>query len=728
MVSSRSILDRRQDTRFVWQILLIVVPVVILSVTALYSLRQDRASVDQDARRNAGVLVGDFARRLGERAGSDLAALVASACSGRAVETQVSPRDDGDVGILCGLVIDGRIRVPIDYPLVASPPEWLNALTPSQDRAWRLVADAPVDANLSALRTAAASLAGTPRALRFNVEWAVARTEVNRDASSSATARLLDLANRAAGIASESGTPLSDLVLLLALRHLPAGGLSDNLVQDLRRRVVEQPSLLTHTLLSEAARVGAGNTALADITRRWAADGRTLDLARRLQFDAALPVALAFDAPDGAWVGFVHPLVAAERVPTVLRRSAYQFTMVSARRLEQMLRAAALNSGELPTYATATVRLGDRSWHLFSTRPTSEHPIELASATGRLALPLAVPADATSAIAGELFRIAPEALALRPQTSGGTIRLKGVPGGHDFAVAIELADANVLYASYRVRLWMAIGLVFTATLAAFGGVAGAWRAFERQRRLGELKSNFVASVSHELRAPITSVSLMVENLERGTILPGERQREYLRVIGQECRRLSSLVENLLDFSRIDRGRRQYRLEPANLEILVGRTVELMRPYAAHRNVNLVWNTEATPPELPHMTVDQEAVQQALVNLVDNAIKHSPEAADVTLGMAIASIDRDGLGGHRRYVRLVVTDRGPGIPADEQERIFEPFYRSGSELRRETPGVGLGLSIAKHVAEAHGGRVTVRSSPGEGSSFAIELPIPEAPAS
>ena len=137
--------------------------------------------------------------------------------------------------------------------------------------------------------------------------------------------------------------------------------------------------------------------------------------------------------------------------------------------------------------------------------------------------------------------------------------------------------------------WRA-GLVLAATLAALGGLAGAWRAFERQRRLGEMKSNFVASVSHELRAPIGAMRLMTESLERGTVTDAGRQHEYFRIIGQECRRLSSLVENVLDFSRIDRGSRTYTFEPADLDALVARTVELMRPYAAERQVELVQPT------------------------------------------------------------------------------------------------------------------------------------------
>jgi signal transduction histidine kinase len=212
--------------------------------------------------------------------------------------------------------------------------------------------------------------------------------------------------------------------------------------------------------------------------------------------------------------------------------------------------------------------------------------------------------------------------------------------------------------------------------------------------------------------------LMTESLERGTVTDAGRQQEYFRIIGQECRRLSSLVENVLDFSRIDRGSREYTFEPTDLDAVVGRTIEIMRPYASDRKVNL---TQASPPgsTLAGLRrIDGAAIQQALTNLVDNAIKHSPAGAIVSV-----ELDADA-----SSARIFVEDGGPGIPVEEQERIFEPFYRLGSELRRETQGVGIGLSIAKHIVEAHGGRIEVDSSPGIGSGFVIVLPVPEEPAS
>ena len=225
---------------------------------------------------------------------------------------------------------------------------------------------------------------------------------------------------------------------------------------------------------------------------------------------------------------------------------------------------------------------------------------------------------------------------------------------------------------------------------------------------------------------------MAESLERGKVPTAQKQHEYFRFIVQECRRLSSLIENVLDFSRIEQGRKQYDLEPTDLLALTQQTVALMQTYAAELGVNL----QLQPPDtinhqLPdyQLPADGKALQQALVNLIDNALKHSPKGDAVTVGLELENREskiknpyppRSTL--HAPALHLWVEDHGDGIPPSEHDKIFERFYRRGSELRRHTQGVGIGLSIVKHIVEAHGGRVVVRSAPGEGSRFTIELPL------
>jgi signal transduction histidine kinase len=293
-------------------------------------------------------------------------------------------------------------------------------------------------------------------------------------------------------------------------------------------------------------------------------------------------------------------------------------------------------------------------------------------------------------------------------------------------VAIHLTGPEVLYNTQRTRSFY-FGLVLAfATGTAITGVLLVRKTLSRQLELTRLQSNFVSSVSHELRAPIASMRLMAENLSSGKVTEEGRRKEYFHIIRQECRRLSALVENVLDFARIDQGRKQYEFEPTDVNALVRTTVELMRSHAEQRGVVLQVENAVEPSSAPNL--DGKALQQALVNLLDNAIKHSPEGGKITVGVEVAP-DTVRPGTTRpeptRCLLLWVEDEGPGIPAEEHERIFERFYRLGSELRRETTGVGIGLSIVKHIAESHSGCVRVRSAPGEGSRFTLVLPCIDA---
>jgi signal transduction histidine kinase len=327
-----------------------------------------------------------------------------------------------------------------------------------------------------------------------------------------------------------------------------------------------------------------------------------------------------------------------------------------------------------------------------------------------------------------------------------------------FDVKFFLTSREQMLSAELRRAKLFGGLVLAAALTALAGLWSARRAFHRQLQLNEQKSNFVSSVSHELRAPIASVRLMAENLDRGKISEPAKQGEYFHFIVQECRRLSSLIENVLDFSRIEQGRKQYEFEPTNVIALTETTVKLMEPYAAEKGVSLKLETSnSQQPKLGlpttsniELSIDGRAIQQALVNLIDNAVKHSPKGETVTVGIEIKNgeLKTDAAGSstpinysprrseakagqpsttcrveaERRRVNLSVSDHGPGIPASEHAKIFERFYRLGSELRRETQGVGIGLSVVKHIVEAHNGHVRVESEPGKGSRFIIELPV------
>jgi signal transduction histidine kinase len=315
-------------------------------------------------------------------------------------------------------------------------------------------------------------------------------------------------------------------------------------------------------------------------------------------------------------------------------------------------------------------------------------------------------------------------------------------------VTVLLADPPALFARARSRAWLLGSVTFGAAAIAVLGVGLARRAFLRQLALNEQKSNFVSAVSHELRAPIAAVRLMTENLTRGAPAEPERQREYFGLILQECRRLSSLVENVLDFSRIEQGRKEYDPEPTDLAALTETTVRLMEPVATNQGVRL--RCSVGRASLPGQSVvcDARALQQALVNLIDNALKHAPAGTEVSVELSgqptpdssqegnsrsaperasslrrIPSWEGSGVGPFSvtKVVLLSVTDHGPGVPAEERENVFTQFYRLGSELRRETQGIGIGLSLVRSIVEAHGGRVWLEEAPSGGCRAVMELP-------
>ena len=230
----------------------------------------------------------------------------------------------------------------------------------------------------------------------------------------------------------------------------------------------------------------------------------------------------------------------------------------------------------------------------------------------------------------------------------------------------------------------------------------------REMHLSRLKSDFVANVSHELKTPLALVRLFAETLEMGRVQSPEKAQEYYRVINKESQRLTQLINNILDFSRIEAGRKEYRLTPTNVGRVVAGVLDTYRFQIEQQGFTL---EEAVDPDLPAVEADAEALTQALLNLVNNAIKYSRDDKSIRV-----EARRDG-----DTVRLTVIDHGIGVAKAEQKKIFEKFYRAEDSLVHESKGSGLGLSLVKHIMDAHGGRVEVDSAPGRGSVFTLVLP-------
>lgn len=234
-------------------------------------------------------------------------------------------------------------------------------------------------------------------------------------------------------------------------------------------------------------------------------------------------------------------------------------------------------------------------------------------------------------------------------------------------------------------------------------------AAAREVRLAELKSNFVASVSHDLKTPLALIQLFAETLELGRVRSAERAQAYYRIINGEAKKLTRLIESILDFSRMEAGLRPYTLAPADLGQLVRGVIDLMAPQFEQGHFTVSVNVS---PDLPRVPLDVVAAERAVENLLTNAIKYSGDSRDIDVDVSATSGE----------VVVRVRDHGIGIPRREQRRIFRKFYRVHYELGGGSQGTGLGLAIVDHTMRGHGGYVGVESEPGRGSTFSLHFPV------
>jgi two-component system phosphate regulon sensor histidine kinase PhoR len=227
------------------------------------------------------------------------------------------------------------------------------------------------------------------------------------------------------------------------------------------------------------------------------------------------------------------------------------------------------------------------------------------------------------------------------------------------------------------------------------------------RQTERLRRELTANVSHELRTPLTSIKGFAETLLDGAMQDDVTCRRFLAIIDGETDRLVKLVDDLLDLSLLESKRLTLELKPVDVSVLVAHTVDKLRPLAQTQRLTL---HQSAPPGIV-VSADADRLEQVLTNLVDNALKYTPEGGRVDVQVAAANGE----------IEVLVNDSGRGIGPEDLPHVFERFYRADRSRTRGSGGTGLGLAIAKHIVEAHGGRISVSSQPNAGTTFKVTLP-------
>jgi signal transduction histidine kinase len=253
--------------------------------------------------------------------------------------------------------------------------------------------------------------------------------------------------------------------------------------------------------------------------------------------------------------------------------------------------------------------------------------------------------------------------------------------------------------------WTILTLIIVLIFGAFLIV----RTISNEVEIIKIKSDFVSSVSHEFKTPLTSIKALAERLKEGKVKDQSKAEQYFSIISQDTEKLTRLVKNILDFSKIEEGKKEYELEETDVAQLVAQQIENFRKDEIQKGVKI---QAQIPKDIPHLFVDRDALSQAVINLLDNASKFSADKKEVYV-----NVESDA-----ENVIIEVKDQGVGIPQDEINKIFDKFYQGKSTLRHSITGTGLGLTLVKHIVEAHGGRIYVESKVGQGSSFSLIFSI------
>ncbi|MGO9201957.1 MAG: ATP-binding protein [Limisphaerales bacterium] len=741
-----SVGGQARQPRFLWRGLLIVVAVAVLAAFGMLSLRQDQRLVEGEVRERARQFADDAVERCWKR----LASL-------DSVDT--SPAPDAALQSFASVFhvsAQGELILPLPYSAVPVPnPLDAARLSPEQAALWqRLGALGSTDLSpTDSTQTVQAFLSTKPPAEFAALAHFRLAARLRLVDEQQAAEQYRAVVSHFPDSVGETGLPLAPLATLQLTEMSLISSASKPLelrstLNQFASNAVSRPTVLTSMMLSRAADWEQHYLNGTNLTLHW----RTLwnrevwnlnEPQRRVfrsavqALDGASPAGAsavpspapgaatnprpASSWPDLFWFHHSDPLSSARKPNLAGDREANWLAMKDQHSPDGSIRFVCRQDGQvrrivekvaqaelsLPEYLAVEYQIAGRTfngtnWSRFLARQKVQPGAAVAAAK---ALPRGT-------------------LALATHTAGD--------GKPLLAVAISLLDPSALYHRQRQRLFWFGTLLGVSALLALIGLCSAWSAFRQQQRLYQMQSNFVSSVTHELRAPIGALRLMAETFQRGQVREPAEQNLFFDYIVQECCRLSSMVENILNLARIEQGRKEYEFEPTDVVLLVEDTLRLMQPNAAESKVALELQFDRHPFSIlpAEAILDGRAIQQALINLIDNAIKHSPPNSVVTLGMALVNtggvpFPAEGLllsPARAIWLSLWVADQGSGIPPEEHRKIFERFYRRESELRRETPGIGIGLSIVKHIIEAHSGRVRVESEVGKGSRFILELPL------
>ena len=270
----------------------------------------------------------------------------------------------------------------------------------------------------------------------------------------------------------------------------------------------------------------------------------------------------------------------------------------------------------------------------------------------------------------------------------------------------EITRPLLLKEFYRsFYFWTILTMMFFLVF----GIVIIGRTIAHEKEILKLKSDFVSSVSHEFKTPITSIKALTERLLEGSVKDPKRMREYYLEISRDTENLNHLVGNILDFSKMEEGKKQYNIEVTDFKLWLEQTVTDFFSRLIHRKYNIKTNIDVTAVPVK---IDKNAMKLVVNNLLDNAVKFSPENSEIKV-----VLER-----HGEKLLLKIKDDGIGIPKNEQGSIFEKFYRAKDALRHSVTGTGLGLTIVKQIVEAHNGEIGVESEPGKGSMFTVTIPL------